>query len=130
MTEKLAIRGGTPVIEKGAHKAYPIITDDDKAAVMGVLDSGTLWGNHSPQVKGLEKQLGRRLFRRMSRGLALTDDAQALLPVLQGSFDRIADAVARITARAQQGALEVPGSRCWPVLAERRRVLLHQLRQP
>ena len=53
---KLACNGGNPVVEKGDHKHYPIITDEDKAAVMGVLDSGVLWGNHSEQVKALEKE--------------------------------------------------------------------------
>ena len=45
----------------------------------------------SHQVKGLEERLGIALFHRRSRGLALTDEAQALLPVLRDAFDRIAD---------------------------------------
>jgi LysR family transcriptional regulator of beta-lactamase len=40
-------------------------------------------------VKGLEKILGLRLFRRLPRGLALTDEGQALIPVLADSFGRI-----------------------------------------
>ena len=44
----------------------------------------------SHQVKGLEERLGTPLFHRLPRGLALTDEGQALLPVLAESFDRIA----------------------------------------
>jgi LysR family transcriptional regulator of beta-lactamase len=43
----------------------------------------------SHQVKGLEEFLGVRLFRRLPRGLALTDEGQALIPVLAESFGRI-----------------------------------------
>jgi LysR family transcriptional regulator of beta-lactamase len=43
----------------------------------------------SHQVKSLEEMLGVRLFRRLPRGLALTDEGQALLPVLIDSFGRI-----------------------------------------
>lgn len=49
----------------------------------------------SHQVKGLEERLGLLLFRRLPRGLGLTDEGQALLPVLRDSFDRIADALGR-----------------------------------
>ncbi len=43
----------------------------------------------SHQVKGLEERLGTRLFRRLPRGLALTDEGHALIPVISESFDRI-----------------------------------------
>src|SRR5687767_10194899 len=43
----------------------------------------------SHQVKGLEEILGLRLFRRLPRGLALTDEGAALLPVLEEAFRRI-----------------------------------------
>ena len=47
------------------------------------------------QVKALEERLGVPLFRRLPRGLALTDEGQALLPVLRESFDRVAALLAR-----------------------------------
>jgi LysR family transcriptional regulator of beta-lactamase len=50
----------------------------------------------SHQVKALEERLGQRLFRRLPRGLALTDEGLALLPTLQDSFDRIAALVERV----------------------------------
>lgn len=47
----------------------------------------------SHQVKALEERLGMPLFRRLPRGLALTDEGQALLPVLRDAFDRVAAAL-------------------------------------
>lgn len=43
----------------------------------------------SQQVRLLEEQLGVVLFTRLPRGLALTDEGLALLPVLSRSFDQI-----------------------------------------
>src|SRR6478735_122854 len=43
----------------------------------------------SQQVRGLESRLGVALFRRLPRGLALTDEGLALLPVLAESFGRM-----------------------------------------
>jgi LysR family transcriptional regulator, regulator of gene expression of beta-lactamase len=43
----------------------------------------------SQQVRGLEARLGVALFRRLPRGLALTDEGHALLPVLEESFGRM-----------------------------------------
>lgn len=44
----------------------------------------------SHQVRGLEEILGVPLFRRLPRGLALTAEGEALMPVLTESFRRIA----------------------------------------
>jgi LysR family transcriptional regulator of beta-lactamase len=46
-------------------------------------------GAVSHQVAQLERRLGTRLFHRLPRGLALTDDGQALVPVLADAFDRV-----------------------------------------
>jgi LysR family transcriptional regulator of beta-lactamase len=43
----------------------------------------------SHQVSGLEERLGIVLFRRLPRGLALTDEGAALVPVLSEALDRI-----------------------------------------
>lgn len=43
----------------------------------------------SQQVRGLESRLGVSLFRRLPRGLVLTDEGHALLPVLVDAFGRI-----------------------------------------
>lgn len=50
----------------------------------------------SHQVKALEARLGCALFRRLPRGLALTDEGLALLPALADSFDRMGDLIERI----------------------------------
>src|SRR3954451_3555103 len=47
------------------------------------------------QVKALEERLGATLFHRLPRGLALTDEGQALLPVLKEAFDRMAASLGR-----------------------------------
>ena len=43
----------------------------------------------SQHVKNLEQLLGKRLFRRVPRGLALTDEGMALLPTLVDVFARV-----------------------------------------
>ena len=46
-------------------------------------------GAVSHQVAALEKRLGAPLFRRLPRGLALTDEGVALVPVVADAFDRV-----------------------------------------
>ena len=46
-------------------------------------------GAVSHQVAALEERLGMPLFRRLPRGLALTDEGQALVPPVADAFDRI-----------------------------------------
>ena len=61
----------------------------------------------SHQVKSLEQHLGVRLFRRMTRRLLLTDEAQTLLNVVQRSFDNIAATVQQLSRHSTQGTLDV-----------------------
>ncbi|MXP64064.1 LysR family transcriptional regulator [Roseomonas sp. M0104] len=49
----------------------------------------------SHQVKALEEILGVPLFRRLPRGLALTEEGEALLPVLTEAFRQIAGTLER-----------------------------------
>ncbi len=49
----------------------------------------------SHQIKALEERLGARLFRRLPRGLALTDEGAALAPTLTDAFDRLGGVLAR-----------------------------------
>ncbi|WP_439486117.1 LysR family transcriptional regulator [Blastomonas fulva] len=46
-------------------------------------------GAVSHQVAQLESRLGTRLFHRLPRGLALTEEGHALVPVLADTFDRV-----------------------------------------
>jgi LysR family transcriptional regulator of beta-lactamase len=52
-------------------------------------------GAVSHQVALLERRLGSALFRRLPRGLALTDEGLALVPVVEDAFDRIGIALER-----------------------------------
>ncbi len=61
----------------------------------------------SQHIRNLEDRLGTPLFRRLPRGLALTDEGQALLPVLAESFARIAQALERVSDRRPREVLTV-----------------------
>ena len=61
----------------------------------------------SHQVKQLEDTLGAPLFRRLPRGLVLTDEGLALLPVLTDALDRIGAAIDRIEAKGTREVVTV-----------------------
>ncbi len=61
----------------------------------------------SHQVKALEERFGLPLFRRLPRGLALTDEGQALLPVLREAFDKVAAALDEIDGGKGREGLSV-----------------------
>ncbi|MGA0611262.1 LysR family transcriptional regulator [Caldimonas sp. KR1-144] len=61
----------------------------------------------SAQVKNLEERLGAPLFRRLPRGLALTDEGTALLPVLSHSFERIGAALERFQGGLHREVLTI-----------------------
>jgi len=61
----------------------------------------------SHQVKGLEQRLGASLFRRLPRGLALTDEGLALLPTVRDGFDRMGAALERFSAGRVMEVLSV-----------------------
>ncbi|WP_298211077.1 LysR family transcriptional regulator [Acidovorax sp.] len=50
----------------------------------------------SQHIRKLEDRLGKPLFRRLPRGLALTDEGQALLPVVAESFASLARALEKL----------------------------------
>ena len=59
----------------------------------------------SHRIRGLEERLGVRLFRRLSRGLVLTDEAQRYLPAVRDAFARLEAATAELLARRTGGTL-------------------------
>src|ERR1700744_1624367 len=59
------------------------------------------------QVKALEQRLGVVLFRRLPRGLVLTDEGQALLPVVGDSFERMERALQHFHGGAVREVLSV-----------------------
>ncbi len=57
MTENLAIKGGEKVVPDDIEKIkWPIVTVQDKEAVMKVLDSGVLFGPYAPEVVALQEE--------------------------------------------------------------------------
>jgi LysR family transcriptional regulator of beta-lactamase len=61
----------------------------------------------SHQVKGLEERLAVQLFRRLPRGLALTDEGQALIPAIAESFGRIRMTLERFERGHFRGVVSV-----------------------
>lgn len=62
-------------------------------------------GAVSHQVAQLEQRLGMPLFRRLPRGLALTDEGQALVPVVAEAFDRMGTTLDRFADGRMREAL-------------------------
>ncbi len=61
----------------------------------------------SHQIKALEDWLGIPLFRRVNRGLVLTESGQAFLKPVRDSFERLAEATRRLQVRERSGPLVV-----------------------
>ena len=55
MGEKLAIHGGPRTVPEGLKRKWPEITQEDKDAVLAVLERNILSGVHGPEAVGLEK---------------------------------------------------------------------------
>jgi dTDP-4-amino-4,6-dideoxygalactose transaminase len=56
MSEKLAIDGGIPVLQRSNFRNWPVITADDRRFIHEVLDSGIVAGGTAPQVTALERE--------------------------------------------------------------------------
>ena len=61
----------------------------------------------SHQIRRLEEQLGISLFERRTRELRLTREAVAYLPAVQGAFEELRQATARLRRPAREGMLTV-----------------------
>ena len=61
----------------------------------------------SQHIRNLEERLGKPLFRRLPRGLALTDEGQALWPAVSQSFERIAQSLQQVAAPRPREILTV-----------------------
>jgi LysR family transcriptional regulator, glycine cleavage system transcriptional activator len=64
-------------------------------------------GAVSAQVKLLESHLGVSLFRRLTRALELTSEAQTLLPKVREGLESLQEAVDRLRTREESAALTV-----------------------
>src|SRR5829696_232941 len=83
----------------------------------------------SREIKALEGQLGQPLFKRIHRGLRLTDAGQVLYDAVREALTLIADATERLCASVSGERLtittSVPLASMWLVPKLRRFVLLH-----
>jgi LysR family transcriptional regulator, glycine cleavage system transcriptional activator len=61
----------------------------------------------SHQIKALEEWLGLPLFRRVNRGLVLTEAGQSYLKPIREAFERLGDATRRIKAYERSGPITV-----------------------
>ena len=59
MAGKLAINGGPKTVPDGLMKNWPVITQEDRQAVMAVLDRGVLGGVFGPEVVAHEKEFAQ-----------------------------------------------------------------------
>jgi perosamine synthetase len=55
-TEQLALTGGPPVVPEGAHRSWPEVLDEDRAAVLAVVDRGLFAGANSPEISALQRE--------------------------------------------------------------------------
>ena len=55
----LALFGGAPVIASGSHRLWPIVEEEERRAVMRVLDRGILSGPFAPESMALEDEFAR-----------------------------------------------------------------------
>src|SRR5262245_60440610 len=88
MKSELAVRGGPPAVPAGAHVRWPVLGDQDRRAVLAVLDRGVLSGPFAPEVRGLEREwaefIGSRFAMATSSGTAALHCALAAAGVGPG----------------------------------------------
>ena len=76
MGERLAIDGGPRAVPPDLEKKWPDIRDEDKAAVLRVLERGVLGGAYAPEAIGLQNEFAAYIRRKYC--LALNSGTAAL----------------------------------------------------
>ena len=89
--QRLAIHGGAPAIPVGAHVRWPVLGEDERRAVLGVLDRGVLSGQLAPEVRGLEREFAAFVGSRYC--LATNSGTSALHLALLGAGIQAGDEV-------------------------------------
>jgi dTDP-4-amino-4,6-dideoxygalactose transaminase len=89
--QRLAIHGGAPAIPAGAHVRWPVLGEDERRAVLGVLDRGVLSGQLAPEVRGLEREFAAFVGSRYC--LATNSGTSALHLALLGAGIQAGDEV-------------------------------------
>lgn len=113
MAERLAIKGGSPLVPKEKLMPWPQISDIDREKVKEVLDSGVLAGAYAPQVQNLQDEFSHYLRAEYCIGvnsgtaaLHMAVAAAGIGPgdeVITSAFSFLASA----TAPMHQGAIPV-----------------------
>ncbi|MDP9148391.1 MAG: DegT/DnrJ/EryC1/StrS family aminotransferase [Myxococcota bacterium] len=57
--DELALFGGAPVLSRQSHRLWPVVGDEERAAVARVLDRGVLSGPFAPEAVALEQEFAR-----------------------------------------------------------------------
>ncbi len=57
MTDTPAVLGGSPLLQKSEHRPWPLVTEEERRAVMRVLDRGVLSGSYAPEALALQEEL-------------------------------------------------------------------------
>ena len=89
--QRLAIHGGAPAIPVGAHVRWPVLGEDERRAVLAVLDRGVLSGQLAPEVRGLEREFAAFVGSRYC--LATNSGTSALHLALVGAGIQAGDEV-------------------------------------
>jgi perosamine synthetase len=59
MSDRIALLGGSPSVDKSAHRRWPEVTEAERRAVMRVLDRGVLSGATAPEAVAFEEEFAR-----------------------------------------------------------------------
>lgn len=98
MRRKLPPLGALRAFEATARHLSFTVAGDELGVTQGAI---------SRQVKALESHLGLRLFRRMTRAIALTDEGRHYFNALGSAFDRIEAATADALRQNVSGVLTI-----------------------
>ena len=99
MSRRLPPLNGLRAFESAARHLSFTLAADELHVTQGAI---------SRAVKGLEDHLGVQLFQRLPRMLALTSEGKVLLAGVTEGLDRIAQAAAKVEARAHDLQVKVP----------------------
>lgn len=91
MHDKIALFGGTPVLSKDAHRVWPIIEAEERAAVLRVLDRGIMSGAGAPESSAFEREFAA--FVGAKHALLTHCGTSALLVALNAAGVRAGDEV-------------------------------------